>query len=140
MFTTLAALIAWKTAPAALNAPDAGGFVLWFLLCCAYPMLGLAGLIGNILKIDEMMIEEIELKISGTKEEIEKHLLNQRFSVFFKRRTIANYYLPPNEEIGEHKTLKSRCVRLRTSFKIDEEIRKLGFRKLDLSESQDEKK
>ncbi len=86
------------------------------------------------------MIEEIELKISGTKEEIEKHLLNQGFSVFFKRRTIANYYLPPNEEIGEHKTLKDRCVRLRTSFKIDEEIRKLGFRKLDLSESQDEEK
>lgn len=43
---SLAALIAWKTAPAVLNAPDSGGFVLWFLLCCAYPMLGLAGLIG----------------------------------------------------------------------------------------------
>ncbi len=43
---SLAALIAWRTAPAVLNAPDASGFVLWFLLCCAYPMLGITGLIG----------------------------------------------------------------------------------------------
>ena len=43
---SLAALIAWRTAPAVLNAPDSSGFVLWFLLCCAYPMLGITGLIG----------------------------------------------------------------------------------------------
>lgn len=43
---SLTALIAWRTAPAALNTPDAGGFVLWFLLCCAYPMLGFAGILG----------------------------------------------------------------------------------------------
>ena len=43
---TLAALIAGQTVPAVLNAPDAGGFVLWFLLCCADPMLGITGMIG----------------------------------------------------------------------------------------------
>lgn len=45
---SLAALIAWRTAPVSLNTPAPGGFILWFLLCCAYPMLGFAGIIGCV--------------------------------------------------------------------------------------------
>lgn len=45
---SLAALIAWRTAPVSLNTPAAGGFILWFLLCCASPMLGFAGIIGCV--------------------------------------------------------------------------------------------
>ena len=51
---SLAALIVWRTAPAALNVPDVSGFVLWFLLCCAYPMLGITGIIGWVAGEDFM--------------------------------------------------------------------------------------
>lgn len=86
------------------------------------------------------MIEEIELKILNSKEEVEELLLGQGFTILFKRRTIANYYLLSNQKVGDHRTLKERCVRIRTSYKIDEKIGKLGFSLLDLSKSQDEEK
>ena len=43
------ALIAARTAPADLSGHAPGGFVLWFLLCCAYPMLGIAGVVNWML-------------------------------------------------------------------------------------------
>ena len=60
-----------------------------------------------------MIIEEIELPIKGKKEEIEEILLTNGFQVFYKVLTITNYYLPINESMENHKTLKERCKRLR---------------------------
>lgn len=60
-----------------------------------------------------MNIEEIELPIKGTKEDIEKILLENGFEIFFKVLTISSYYLPQNESTENHKTLKERCKRLR---------------------------
>ena len=60
-----------------------------------------------------MIIEEIELPIKGTKEDIEKILLKNGFEIFYKVLTITNYYLPKNESVHNHKTLKERCKRLR---------------------------
>ena len=42
------ALIAYRAAPPDLSSHAPGGFVLWFLTCCAYPMLGIVGVINWI--------------------------------------------------------------------------------------------
>ena len=60
-----------------------------------------------------MIIEEIELPIKGSKEEIEKKLLENGFMVFYKVLTITSYYLPANESTEIHDTLKERCKRMR---------------------------
>ena len=53
-----------------------------------------------------MIIEEIELPIKGKKEDIEKVLLANGFEIFFKVLTITSYYLPENESLENHNTLK----------------------------------
>lgn len=45
---SLSALIAYRTAPPDLASHAPGGFVLWFLTCCAYPMLGIVGVVNWI--------------------------------------------------------------------------------------------
>ena len=60
-----------------------------------------------------MIIEEIELPIKGKKEDIDKMLLEKGFEVFFKVLTITSYYLPVNESLENHHTLKERCKRIR---------------------------
>lgn len=60
-----------------------------------------------------MIIEEIELPIKGKKEEIDKMLLENGFEEFFKVLTITSYYLPMNESLENHYTLKERCKRIR---------------------------
>lgn len=60
-----------------------------------------------------MIIEEIELPIKGKKEDIEKVLLANGFEIFFKVLTITSYYLPENESLENHYTLKERCRRIR---------------------------
>ena len=45
---SLTALIAYRAAPPDLSSHAPGGFVLWFLTCCAYPMLGIVGVINWI--------------------------------------------------------------------------------------------
>ena len=69
-----------------------------------------------------MNVVEIEVPIKGKKEEIEKTLLENDFEVFFKVLTITSYYLPNNENIGNHKTLKDRCKRIRYVVPIDKFI------------------
>lgn len=60
-----------------------------------------------------MIIEEIELPISGNKDDIEKMLLDNKFEIFYKVLTISDYYLPINEDDSNHKTLKEKCKRIR---------------------------
>lgn len=60
-----------------------------------------------------MIIEEIELPIKGKKEEIEEIILANSFQIFYKVLTITSYYLPINESMDNHRTLKERCKRLR---------------------------
>ena len=60
-----------------------------------------------------MIIEEIELPIKGTLEEIDSQLLSNGFEVFYKVLTITSYYLPENETTENHSTLKERCKRIR---------------------------
>lgn len=60
-----------------------------------------------------MIIEEIEIPIKGTFEEIEDKLLVNGFEVFYKVLTITSYYLPENETTENHSTLKERCKRIR---------------------------
>ena len=60
-----------------------------------------------------MIIEEIELPIKGNKEDIEQRLLFNGFQIFYKVLTITNYYLPVNESLENHNTLKERCKRIR---------------------------
>ena len=60
-----------------------------------------------------MIIEEIELQISGNKDDIEKMLLDNKFEIFYKVLTISDYYLPINEDDSNHKTLKEKCKRIR---------------------------
>ena len=60
-----------------------------------------------------MNIEEIEIPIKGTKEDVEKILLNNGFEIFYKVLTITSYYIYKNESIDNHKTLKEKCKRLR---------------------------
>lgn len=59
------------------------------------------------------MIVEIELPIKGNKEDIDKLLLNNGFEEFFKVITITSYYKLTNDYDMNHKTLKSRCKRIR---------------------------
>ena len=109
-----------------------------------------------------MIIEEIELPIKGKKEEIEEILLANSFQIFYKVLTITNYYLPINESMENHATLKERCKRLRyvepmTRFKNEwqdyeqwikkysiqeckkeeDEILKQGYRKIYTDEKTD---
>lgn len=60
-----------------------------------------------------MIVEEIELPIKGKKEDLEKKLLDNNFEIFYKVLTITSYYLPKNESLENHRTLKARCKRLR---------------------------
>lgn len=60
-----------------------------------------------------MNIEEIEIPIKGTKEDIEKTLFKNGFEIFYKVLTITSYYVLKNESIYNHKTLKEKCKRLR---------------------------
>lgn len=59
-----------------------------------------------------MIIEEIELPIKGTLEEIDNRLLSNGFEVFYKVLTITSYYLPENETTENHSTLKERCKKI----------------------------
>ena len=60
-----------------------------------------------------MNVEEIELPIKGTTDNIEKILLKNGFQVFYKVLTITSYYIPNTELTQDHKTLKEKCKRLR---------------------------
>lgn len=109
-----------------------------------------------------MIIEEIELSIKGNKEDIEQRLLSNGFQIFYKVLTITNYYLPVNESLENHNTLKERCKRIRyvepmTKFKNEwqnykewikdynikdckkeeDEILKQGFKKIYTDEKTD---
>ena len=109
-----------------------------------------------------MIIEEIELSIKGNKEDIEQRLLSNGFQIFYKVLTITNYYLPVNEPLENHNTLKERCKRIRyvepmTKFKNEwqnykewikdynikdckkeeDEILKQGFKKIYTDEKTD---
>ena len=109
-----------------------------------------------------MIIEEIELSIKGNKEDIEQRLLSNGFQIFYKVFTITNYYLPVNESLENHNTLKERCKRIRyvepmTKFKNEwqnykewikdynikdckkeeDEILKQGFKKIYTDEKTD---
>lgn len=50
---SLLAVIASRTAPPDLAGHAPGGFVLWFLLCCSYPMLGIVGVANWVLGTQE---------------------------------------------------------------------------------------
>lgn len=60
-----------------------------------------------------MSIVEVELPIKGNKEDIDKNLLNNDFEEFYKVLTITSYYKLKEDNDLNHKTLKSRCKRLR---------------------------
>lgn len=60
-----------------------------------------------------MNIEEIEIPIKGSKEDIERTLLKNGFEIFYKVLTITSYYVLKNESIHNHKILKEKCKRLR---------------------------
>ena len=61
---------------------------------------------------------EVELKIDGGLESVEKTLLSNDFVLFYKRHIMTNYYLPKNVSLNET-DLKSKCVRLRKSIRLD---------------------
>ncbi len=61
---------------------------------------------------------EVELKIAGTLVDNEKLLLSQGFILFYKRHIMTNYYLPPNVSMDEP-DLKSKCIRIRKSIRLD---------------------
>ena len=63
---------------------------------------------------------EVELKIAGSKEDNEKLLLSQGYVLFYKRRIITNYYLPPDVDENS-KGLKDKCVRIRKSVRLDKD-------------------
>lgn len=90
-----------------------------------------------------MIIEEIELPIKGTKEDIDKMLLGKGFEEFFKVLTITSYYLPINESLENHYTLKERCKRLRyvepmTKFKNQWQDYEEWIKKYDIEECKKE--
>ena len=90
-----------------------------------------------------MIIEEIELPIKGNKEEIEEILLANRFHIFYKVLTITNYYLPINESMENHSTLKERCKRLRyvepmTKFKNEWQDYEQWIKKYSIQECKKE--
>ncbi len=61
---------------------------------------------------------EVELKIVGTLEDNEKLLYKKGFILFYKRHIMTNYYLPPNVNMDEP-DLKSKCIRIRKSIRLD---------------------
>ena len=86
-----------------------------------------------------MIIEEIELPIKGRKEENEKRLISNGFQIFYKVLTITSYYLPINESIENHNTLKERCKRLRyvepmTKFKNEWQYYEQWIKKYNVHE------
>lgn len=86
-----------------------------------------------------MIIEEIEVPIKGKKEDIEKILLANGFEIFFKVLTITSYYLPINETLENHYTLKERCERIRyvepmTKFKNEWQDYEEWIKKYDIEE------
>ena len=90
-----------------------------------------------------MIIEEIELPINGKKEEIEEILLANSFQIFYKVLTITNYYLPINESMENHSTLKERCKRLRyvepmTKFKNEWQDYEQWIKKYSIQECKKE--
>ena len=90
-----------------------------------------------------MIIEEIELPIKGKKEEIEEILLANSFQIFYKVLTITNYYLPINESMENHATLKERCKRLRyvepmTKFKNEWQDYEQWIKKYSIQECKKE--
>ena len=90
-----------------------------------------------------MIIEEIELPIKGNKEDIEKMLLAKGFEIFYKILTITNYYLPINESMENHRTLKERCKRLRyvepmTKFKNEWQDYEQWIKKYSIQECKKE--
>ena len=92
-----------------------------------------------------MNIEEIELPIKGSKDEIEKKLLENGFEIFYKVLTITSYYLPKNESTHNHKILKEKCKRLRyveplSKFKNDWQNYKDWITKYNINECIKEEK
>ena len=90
-----------------------------------------------------MIIEEIELPINGNKEEIEEILLANSFQIFYKVLTITSYYLPINESVENHRTLKERCKRLRyvepmTKFKNEWQDYEQWIKKYSIQECKKE--
>ena len=90
-----------------------------------------------------MIIEEIELPIKGKKEEIEEILLANSFQIFYKVLTITSYYLPINESMENHRTLKERCKRLRyvepmTKFKNEWQDYEQWIKKYSIQECKKE--
>ncbi len=90
-----------------------------------------------------MIIEEIELPIKGNKEEIEEILLANSFQIFYKVLTITSYYLPINESMENHRTLKERCKRLRyvepmTKFKNEWQDYEQWIKKYSIQECKKE--
>ena len=90
-----------------------------------------------------MIIEEIELPINGKKEEIEEILLANSFQIFYKVLTITSYYLPINESMENHRTLKERCKRLRyvepmTKFKNEWQDYEQWIKKYSIQECKKE--
>ena len=90
-----------------------------------------------------MIIEEIELPIKGKKEEIEEILLANSFQIFYKVLTITSYYLPINESMENHSTLKERCKRLRyvepmTKFKNEWQDYEKWIKKYSIQECKKE--
>jgi hypothetical protein len=90
-----------------------------------------------------MIIEEIELPINGNKEEIEEILLANSFQIFYKVLTITSYYLPINESMENHSTLKERCKRLRyvepmTKFKNEWQDYEKWIKKYSIQECKKE--
>ena len=86
-----------------------------------------------------MIIEEIELPIKGNKVDIDKKLLANGFQVFYKVFTITNYYLPINESLENHSTLKERCKRIRytepmTKFKNEWQDYKQWIKEYNIQE------
>ena len=90
-----------------------------------------------------MIIEEIELPIKGKKEEIEEIILSNSFQIFYKVLTITSYYLPINESVENHRTLKERCKRLRyvepmTKFKNEWQDYEQWIKKYSIQECKKE--
>ena len=49
----LAALVGSRAEALELGQPDPNGFALWFLLCCAYPVLGVLGLVNLLVGVQD---------------------------------------------------------------------------------------
>ncbi len=53
---TLTALIVSRTGHAPLSGSEPAGFVIWFLTCCSYPMLGVIGIVNWIMGAPESRV------------------------------------------------------------------------------------